>query len=49
MVNAAQDFDASYESLEKPLFFSNRDSVRLMWEYTNMGFQDMSTEILGAY
>ena len=32
-VNAALDFDASYDDLE----------------YTNMGFQDMSKEILEAY
>ena len=30
------------------MFFSDRDSVRLMWEYINMGFQKMSTEILEA-
>ena len=48
MVNTALDFDTSYEDLEKPLFFSDRDSVRLMWEYINMGFQKMSTEILEA-
>ena len=30
MVNAAQDFYASYESLEEPLFYSDRDNVRLI-------------------
>ena len=49
MVNAALDFDVSIEDLEKPLFFSDRDCVRTMWEYRNMVFQDMSKEILEAY
>ena len=39
MVNAALDFDARYEDLEQPLFISDKDNVRLMWEYINMGFQ----------
>ena len=49
MVNAALNFDASYEELDKPVFHSDRDSVHMMWEYINMGFQDMSKEILEAY
>ena len=37
MVNAALDFDASSEELEKPLFFFfDNNSVRTMWECINM-------------
>ena len=49
MVHAALDFDAFYEDLEKPLFYSDKGSVRFMWEYTHMGFQDMQKEILESY
>ena len=49
MVNAALDFDATYEELEKSLFYLNKNSVCTMWEYINMGFQDMSVEIREAH
>ena len=45
MVNAALNFDARYDDLEKSSFFSYKDSVRLMWEYTNMGFQDIERNL----
>ena len=49
LVDIAQDFDASLESLEKTLFYSEKGSVRLIWEYTIMSFQDTTEEILEAY
>ena len=49
MVNTGLNFDATYESPDEPIFYSDRDNVRVMWEYINMSFQDMSAEILHAF